>query len=76
MPGIVAIITKRPKVQVVPQLARMVESLCHEPSYTSGTWLDESAGVYMGWAARQGSCSDKTPLRNEQGNITLAFSGE
>ena len=33
-------------------------------------------GVYIGWVARQGSFSESMPLRNEQGDITLVFSGE
>ncbi len=76
MPGIVALITKMPREQAVPQLLRMVEVLCHESSYTTGTWIDESSGVYVGWVARKGSFSDGMPLRNERGDVALAFSGE
>jgi asparagine synthase (glutamine-hydrolysing) len=54
----------------------MVATLCHEDFYTSGTWIDESSGIYVGWVARRGSFSDGMPLRNEQGDLVLAFSGE
>lgn len=54
----------------------MVATLVHEKFYVSGTWSDESLGVYVGWVARQGSFSDGMPLRNEQGDVTLVFSGE
>jgi asparagine synthase (glutamine-hydrolysing) len=54
----------------------MVESLCHEPFYVSGTWADEDMGVYVGWVAQSGSFSDKMPLRNGRGDVTLVFSGE
>jgi asparagine synthase (glutamine-hydrolysing) len=76
MPGIVAIITKVPQEQAIPQLMRMVESLRHESFYTTGTWIDEASGVYVGWVMRKGSFSHGMPLRNERGDVVLAFSGE
>jgi asparagine synthase (glutamine-hydrolysing) len=54
----------------------MVEALRHESFYTTGTWVNESLGVYVGWAARQNSFSEGMPLRNERGDVTLVFSGE
>jgi asparagine synthase (glutamine-hydrolysing) len=76
MPGIVALITKMPREQALPQLMRMVETLHHQSFYTAGIWLDEPMGVYLGWVARKGSFSDGMPVRNERGDIVLAFSGE
>lgn len=58
------------------QLLRMVETLRHESFYVSGTWIDRSLGVYVGWVARRGSFSDPMPLHNEDGTITLLFGGE
>jgi len=54
----------------------MVETLRHHSSYKTGTWIDESLGIYVGWAARENSFSDGMPLRNERGDVTLVFSGE
>src|SRR6266436_10211976 len=54
----------------------MVQCLRHESFYQTGTWIDESLGVYVGWAARAGSFSDGMPLASEQGNAILVFSGE
>jgi asparagine synthase (glutamine-hydrolysing) len=54
----------------------MVEALRHHSSYVTGTWIDEAAGVYVGWVVRQNSYADGMPLRNEQGNKVLIFSGE
>jgi len=54
----------------------MVRSLCHEPFYSSGTWVDSTQGVYVGWVTRQGSFADGMPLHNEAGDRTLVFSGE
>ena len=76
MPGIVGLITKRPRAVAEGELRAMVESLRHEPFYVSGTWVDAEQGVYVGWVARHGSFADAMPLRNESGDVTLVFSGE
>jgi asparagine synthase (glutamine-hydrolysing) len=76
MPGIVGLITRKPRAWAEPQLHRMVAALGHESFYQSGTWVDEAAGVYVGWVARQGSFSDGMPLCNERKDTLLVFSGE
>jgi asparagine synthase (glutamine-hydrolysing) len=76
MPGIVGLQTAMPRGWAEPQLKRMVKALQHEPFYVSGTWIDESMGLYVGWVARRNSFSDGMPLRNERGDLTLIFSGE
>src|SRR5258708_4149369 len=76
MPGIVGLITKKSREWAQPQLLQMVKALCHEPSYVSGTYIDESLGIYVGWIARRNSFADAMPLRNEQGDLVLTFSGE
>src|SRR5437867_6374726 len=76
MPGIVGIITKKPREWAEPQLRTMVEAMRHEPFYVTGTWIDDSVGVYVGWVARKNSFSDGMPLRNEGEDIVLTFSGE
>ena len=54
----------------------MVAAIRHEAFYTTGTWVDESLGVYVGWAARKNSFSDGMPLTNEKGEVVLIFAGE
>lgn len=76
MPGIVGLITNLRRERAEEQLGKMLGTLRHESFYASGTWLDESLGVYVGWTAREGSFSDGMPLRNEQGNVVMFFSGE
>jgi len=76
MPGIVGLITNVPREHAEPQLLRMLDAIRHEPSYTTGTWVDESLGVYLGWDLRPGSFCDGMPLVNEQRDVILAFSGE
>lgn len=76
MPGIVGIITNRYRQDAEAELLRMLKSIHHESFYVTGTWIDESLGVYVGWAARANSFADGMPLHNEQGDVTLVFSGE
>lgn len=76
MPGLVGLITKLPGARAEAELLRMLATMRHESSYTSGTWIDEFLGLYVGWVARQGSFAEKMPLRNERGDVVLAFSGE
>jgi len=76
MPGIVGLITKAPRLQAEAELLRMLATLRHESFYVTGTWVDASLGVYLGWAARQNSFAEKMPLCNEQGSVVLVLAGE
>jgi asparagine synthase (glutamine-hydrolysing) len=76
MPGIVGLITKMPREQAERQLQRMVDALRHESFYETGTWIDESLGVYVGWTVLKNSFADCMPLHNERGDVSLVFSGE
>ena len=76
MPGIVGIVTNRPRAVAEAELNQMLESLRHESFYTAGTWSDPAQGIYVGWVAREGSFAAGMPLRNERGDATLIFSGE
>jgi len=76
MPGIVGLITKRPRAWAEPQLLTMVESMKHETFYESGTWSDESMGVYVGWTARKNSFDAGMPIQSALRDVVLIFSGE
>lgn len=76
MPGIVGLISKMPREWAEPQLLRMVDALRHESFYVTGTWIDASLGVYVGWVARKNSFADGMPLSNDRGDVCLVFSGE
>src|ERR1700683_923242 len=76
MPGIAGLITKRPRARAEELLSRMVGALRHESFYETGTWIDESLGVYVGWAVRPGSFSSGLPVTNPRGDVSLVFSGE
>src|SRR5271154_1257327 len=76
MPGIFGLITRMPRAAAEAELCRMVEAIRHEPFYQTGTWIDESLGVYVGWTALKGSFSDRMPIRSEGGDVCMVFSGE
>src|SRR5271156_2730249 len=76
MPGIAGLITNMPRERAVALLTRMLETLRHESFYETGTWIDESLGVYVGWCIRKGSFCEGMPVSNEKGDVTLVLSGE
>jgi asparagine synthase (glutamine-hydrolysing) len=65
-----------PRQEAEHELLQMVAALRHEDFYATGTWSDESLGLYVGWIARKHSFCDGMPLRNERGDVVLAFAGE
>lgn len=76
MPGIVGLITKLPREWAQSQLANMLGTMRHESFYESGTWADESLGIYVGWTAHKNSFSDAMPIENERNDVAVIFSGE
>jgi asparagine synthase (glutamine-hydrolysing) len=76
MPGLVGLITKFGPERAKTELQRMVQALRHEDFYDAETWIDESAGIYLGWIARKGSAPGGRPLRIEADSKLLFFSGE
>src|SRR5882724_5196904 len=76
MPGIVGLISRMPRVAAERELLQMVAALCHEDFYVTGTWIDESLGIYVGWIVRENSFSARMPLQNEPRDVVLVFAGE
>ena len=76
VPGIVGLVTAMPRERAERELRRMIDALRHEPFYSTGTWCDESLGVYAGWCLRSRAMAEAMPLRNEHGDVVLLFSGE
>src|SRR5439155_330007 len=76
VPRLLGLLTKMPGQWAQSQMLQMVEAIRHEPFYTTGTWVDESLGVAVGWAARKNSFCDGMPVCNESGDVVLVFSGE
>jgi asparagine synthase (glutamine-hydrolysing) len=75
MPGIVGLVTKLGRGHAERQLEQMCEVLRHESFYETGTWVDESLGIYVGWVNRKGS-GPSNPLVSDRGDLILLFSGE
>jgi len=76
MPGLAGLITRLPKERAAALVCQMVKALAHEPFYETGVWMDESLGIYLGWAVRKGSFCERMPVTNESGSVTLVLSGE
>ena len=76
MPGLAIIISSKAPESNRQDLDCMVASIRHESFYVSGTYCDESLGLYVGWACRPGSYGDGMPIRSEDGNFLLFFYGE
>lgn len=76
MPGLVGLITERPRARAEAELRRMLAPLHHHPAYVTGVWSDEGLGVYVGWTAHRRSFAASMPLSNEQHDLVLVFSGE
>src|SRR4051812_29785412 len=76
MPGIVGLVTKMPREQAEAELCLMLETMRHDRGYKTGTWCDQAAGVYVGWACPANAVSETQPISNEQGDAVLLFSGE
>jgi asparagine synthase (glutamine-hydrolysing) len=76
MPGLVGLITKVGRQRAEAELQRMVRALHHEDFYETGTWIDEAAGVYIGWISRTGSVPGGRPVTVEPEAKILFFSGE
>jgi asparagine synthase (glutamine-hydrolysing) len=74
MPGITGIISKTGVEQA--DVERMTRRMVHEPSYVSGTYVNEDVGLCVGWVSHSGSSSDCMPLWNERRDVCLIFSGE
>jgi asparagine synthase (glutamine-hydrolysing) len=54
----------------------MLQSMRHESFYETGTWIDETLGIYVGWTVRKGSWAARMPICNENNDAVLIFAGE
>lgn len=54
----------------------MVDAMKHEDFYTSGTYLQPSVNLHLGWICRQGCYSDCMPIASQTGKVLLFFYGE
>jgi len=76
MPGITGIIGVGRTDERRAALCQMVQSIRHEPFYTSGEYVNEKLGVWLGWVSHKDSFSDGMPIWNEKKDICVIFAGE
>lgn len=76
MPGLIGIIRHTQKDENRNAIKTMLKCLMHEKFYTSGSYIEENIGIYIGWACHEGSFCDCLPIWNEKKDICLFFSGE
>jgi asparagine synthase (glutamine-hydrolysing) len=76
MPGIAGIISKRSTGECEEIVRRMVTSMEHERSNTSGCYSIPELGVHAGWIAHEDSFVTSQPFVNETGDVALLLSGE
>jgi asparagine synthase (glutamine-hydrolysing) len=76
MPGLVGIIGKASSERNRSDLLKMHASIQHESFYSLGSYINEQAGIYLGWAVPKGSYSDCMPVWNEKKDTVLFFYGE
>ncbi len=76
MPGLAIIVDRGPKEKNEQKLNQMLRSMQHEPFYSSGVYVNEKAGFYVGWACHPGSYCDCMPIKNSRGDRLMFFYGE
>lgn len=76
MPGITGIISKSSKEKNEENLHQMIKIMMHEPFYTSGKYINDKSGIYLGWVCINDSFCDCMPISNEKKDIFMFFSGE
>jgi asparagine synthase (glutamine-hydrolysing) len=73
--GIAGLVTDIPADRARRELMRMVRAMRRDTRDAVGTWIDASAGVYVGWLAR-GDAPDRQPAVDPHAAVTVVFSGE
>ena len=76
MPGIVGIVSRRPREECRSLVKSMAKSMEHESFYDSGLYTVPEMGIYAGWLAHENSFGADQPFFNEQRDVVLLLSGE
>ena len=66
MPGIVGIIGKDFTETNRAAVEQMVKCIMHEPTYTSGSYINERLGLGIGWVGREHTFSDLISMEREK----------
>jgi len=76
MPGIAAIISKRPNHEFEGLARSMTSAMEYECFYGSGMYSVPEMGIYAGWVASENSFASGQPFVSEEKDVVLLFSGE
>ena len=76
MPGICGIIGGGSTKEGFSTIRSMTNVMQHEPFYTSGTYINESLKLSVGWVSHPKSFADCMPVWNETKDVCIIFSGE
>ena len=76
MPGITGIIGPGNPGNNEEDLFRMIQCMMHEAFYSSGTYVNEKLGLWVGWVGYKCNFSEIMPIWNEKQDIGMIFSGE
>jgi asparagine synthase (glutamine-hydrolysing) len=76
MPGIVGLISQKPRGDCEDLVTSMVHCMRYEPFYASGGHSVPEMGIYVGWTTHRNSFAAGQVFFNERKDIALIFSGE
>lgn len=76
MPGIVGIIGSGSSQENALDLKKMQHCMMHETFYSSGNYVNENLGVWVGWIGHDHTFSVLNPVWNGKRDICVIFSGE
>ena len=72
MPGILGLVTERPRAWAEQELARMLAPLRHETFYVTGSLCFPEIGLYLAWIGREGSTLASMPRHAGDGSVLVA----
>lgn len=76
MPGLVGIIGKGPGGERRRELHRMLACMHNKNALSSGEYVDEEKGVYVGWTCHADSYADCLPIADASREMIMFFAGE
>lgn len=76
MPGIVGMISDKPRHECERFVDRMISSMLHQPFYMSGKYSVPDLAVYGGWVAHDTSAGSGQPFTSDDGNLIFLLAGE
>lgn len=76
MPGLTGIIARNPSPKHRADLTTMMDSLFTDDYLVTGTYVDDSSALYLGWSCHKNSYSDCLPIWNSDKTKCMLFYGE